>query len=281
MSGRGHRDSLHAERRISALSVQIHLLNMRYEAMFRVVQEMASMLMPTPRILSSVNLRSTAMLLEYAQLWGPVSKTAGSDGSCGSADEIRRERKTSAPKAPRLTAVEQLQKLRDAPRKKTTPFKCAFLTPLWKKPNSPADPFEGRPFCYEDPSWSAASDDEDDEIMQDAPPRWNVSKQRANAMVIAASESFAAEVQERERRREARRQLYVPWESARCGMALVAQDILRVGAEKRSKECAELGPAPSGFSYIQIGDNIHLTATDGNGSTMYIAHAASVRIVHN
>ncbi|KAJ7277864.1 hypothetical protein C8J57DRAFT_1222646 [Mycena rebaudengoi] len=113
-----------------------------YEATFRVVQEMVSMLMPTPRILSSVNLRSTAMLLEYAQLWGPVSKTAGSDGSCGS-------------------------------------------------------------------------------------------------------------------------------------------DILRVGAEKRSKECAELGPAPSGFSYIQIGDNIHLTATDGNGSTMYIAHAASVRIVHN
>jgi hypothetical protein len=94
--------------------------------------------------------------------------------------------------------------------------------------------------------------DEDDEIMADAPPHWNVSRRRADAMVIAACESFRGDVEELECRRAAQRDRYVPWESARLAMTQVATDIIARSADKKHMERDELGPAPWGFEYINI-----------------------------
>lgn len=148
-------------------------------------------------------------------------------------------------------------------------------------------------------AWSDASTTDDDEAMPDAPPRWNVSKRRANDMVIATCESFRAEVEEEERRSATLRERHVPWASARLAMAEVATQIIIRGAEKQRAERHEIGPAQQGFEYINIGfvsrrayskqrfltlhilysNDVYLTRTDGNGSTMFIAPADTVRIV--
>ncbi|KAJ7239438.1 hypothetical protein C8J57DRAFT_1372553 [Mycena rebaudengoi] len=192
-------------------------------------------------------------------------------------DQIRRQRTISYPRSTPLTPLQQLEPYRKTPLQPRRPPTMALMLPLAALPKvpdpikeiyKPMDPFEGKPCFYTQPDWSDASTDEDDEVMPDAPPRWNVSRRRANAMVVAVSVSFRAKVEELERNRAARLARQVPWESARLTMAQVASEIIAHGAEKKSMERHELGPAPCGFEYLTIGEEVHLARTDGNGSTI-------------
>ncbi|KAJ7302315.1 hypothetical protein DFH08DRAFT_826803 [Mycena albidolilacea] len=60
----------------------------------------------------------------------------------------------------------------------------------------------------------------------------------------------------------------------------VAAQIVEVGATKRSRERAEVGPAPHGFEYVQVGESVFLTAIEGNGSMMSGPLIASLWFFH-
>ncbi|KAJ7259469.1 hypothetical protein C8J57DRAFT_1515537 [Mycena rebaudengoi] len=221
------------------------------------------------------------------------------DARVAKIQEDRREEIASASKAVPLTPVEQLERLRKMPpAPPRRPPMTALMMPLGISPErrprvdllpypkktsqrtvKPVDPFDGMILGSREAAWSDASTTDDDEAMPDAPPRWNVSKRRANDMVIATCESFRAEVEEEERRSATLRERHVPWASARLAMAEVATQIIIRGAEKQRAERHEIGPAQQGFEYINIGNDVYLTRTDGNGSTMFIAPADTVRIL--
>ncbi|KAJ7351940.1 hypothetical protein DFH08DRAFT_805239 [Mycena albidolilacea] len=61
----------------------------------------------------------------------------------------------------------------------------------------------------------------------------------------------------------------------------VAVQIIEVGAAKRSRERAEVGPAPHGFEYVQVRESVFLTAIEGNGSMMYVGTSDSIFVVHS
>ncbi|KAJ7301968.1 hypothetical protein DFH08DRAFT_827072 [Mycena albidolilacea] len=61
----------------------------------------------------------------------------------------------------------------------------------------------------------------------------------------------------------------------------VAAQIVEVGATKRSRERAEVGPAPHGFEYVQVGESVFLTAIEGNGSMMYVGASDSIFVVYS
>jgi hypothetical protein len=77
----------------------------------------------------------------------------------------------------------------------------------------------------------------------------------------------------------------------------VATQIIEVGATKRSQERAEVGPAPHGFEYVQVGyaraqlllnfdlfsnrESVFLTAIEGNGSMIYVGTSDSIFVVHS
>ncbi|KAJ7301489.1 hypothetical protein DFH08DRAFT_821190 [Mycena albidolilacea] len=61
----------------------------------------------------------------------------------------------------------------------------------------------------------------------------------------------------------------------------VAAQIVEAGAAKRSRERAEVGPAPHGFEYVQVGESVFLTAIDGNESMMYVGTSDSIFVVHS
>ncbi|KAJ6447695.1 hypothetical protein C8R45DRAFT_1115746 [Mycena sanguinolenta] len=71
---------------------------------------------------------------------------------------------------------------------------------------------------------------------------------------------------------------YRPWPHAKLAMEAVLGEVVAVGTVKKLLERDEIGPAPHGFGYIQVNDEVYLVSEDGKGSMVYIAEAHRVQI---
>ncbi|KAF7373739.1 hypothetical protein MSAN_00585000 [Mycena sanguinolenta] len=63
-----------------------------------------------------------------------------------------------------------------------------------------------------------------------------------------------------ERRRRAER--YAPWPHMRVAMQTVLTEVVAVGAVKKLLERDEIGPAPLGFHYVQVKDQVYLASEE-------------------
>ncbi|KAJ7731407.1 hypothetical protein B0H16DRAFT_1733345 [Mycena metata] len=128
------------------------------------------------------------------------------------------------------------------------------------------------PVFHREPEWSEASEEDEYNPAGGLPrcPRWNISRRRANTIFelsLRLSPEEAAAKRDREERREERRRLLDDRRRARRALFTpVFNQLIEVGAVKKSGEKAEIGPAPQGFEYVQMNDDIFLS---GNGSLTY------------
>lgn len=106
--------------------------------------------------------------------------------------------------------------------------------------------------CFQrEADWSEASSEDEYDPAGGLPycPRYNISRRRSKAMFIQQMRlaALAAEAQLAVKRTKGQRQ------QARRDMALVVAQIIDVGAIKKAQERAEIGPAPFGHNYLQLG----------------------------
>ncbi|KAJ7434291.1 hypothetical protein FB451DRAFT_1419022 [Mycena latifolia] len=113
-------------------------------------------------------------------------------------------------------------------------------------------------------------------------PQLKIDRRRADAVLMISgtlaqleSERLAADSAARTMQYYSSR--FIPWPHVHA-MKQVAAEIHDLGATKRSMERVELGPAPHGFSYVQLENQVYLVADDGDGSMVYIAEASTVLI---
>ncbi|KAJ7032310.1 hypothetical protein C8F04DRAFT_1185157 [Mycena alexandri] len=106
-------------------------------------------------------------------------------------------------------------------------------------------------------------------------PRLKIDKRVVNALVMVAGPLGRLETDLRAHDLEVARERYRPWPSAREAMVRVAAEIVVVGAERKSAERQEIGPAPLGFNHVQFNDQIYLARDNGDESMIYIAEADS------
>ncbi|KAJ7077352.1 hypothetical protein C8R44DRAFT_896322 [Mycena epipterygia] len=117
-------------------------------------------------------------------------------------------------------------------------------------------------------------------------PRTRIDRRYANALCMVAAAIGCLEQEAKEEaiaaRRKANALRYMVWPHARLMMQKVASQIVQVGATKRGMERAEVGPAPVGFAYVQVGDGVYLLREDGDGPAVYIgeAHTVVIRTRH-
>ncbi|KAJ7748909.1 hypothetical protein B0H16DRAFT_1847887 [Mycena metata] len=137
------------------------------------------------------------------------------------------------------------------------------------------------PVFHREPEWSEASDEDDYNPASGLPycPRWNISRRRGNAIFelsLRLSPEEAAAKRDREERRDQRRRMLEDRRRARRALFTpVFNQLIEVGAVKKSCEKAEIGPAPQGFEYVQMNDDIFLS---GNGSLTHVGSAENARI---
>jgi hypothetical protein len=107
------------------------------------------------------------------------------------------------------------------------------------------------PAYHVEPDWSEPSDDDEYDPASGLPymPRFKISRHRAHAMVVVAAWIGAQEAHAEQAAKRATRQ----WRDAKRTMVQVVAQILEVGANKRRLEKSEIGPAPHGFQYVQLG----------------------------
>jgi hypothetical protein len=107
------------------------------------------------------------------------------------------------------------------------------------------------PAYHVEPDWSEPSDDDEYDPASGLPymSRFKISRRRAHAMVVVAARIGAQEAHAEQAAKRAARQR----RDAKRTMVQVAAQILEVGASKRRLEKGEIGPAPHGFQYIQLG----------------------------
>ncbi|KAK7049197.1 hypothetical protein R3P38DRAFT_2505388 [Favolaschia claudopus] len=137
-----------------------------------------------------------------------------------------------------------------------------------------------------DPSdlWQFPPPDEDsdsdasEEYDPDAVPRRKISTRIAMALVIAASSLGKLEMEVDAEEIRLRRERYAPSPYAWLIMQPVFASILDVGACKTVLEYREVGPAPVGYTHIQVYDQVHLRK-DLDGSTSYVGEADCTRVV--
>ncbi|KAJ7457412.1 hypothetical protein FB451DRAFT_1183319 [Mycena latifolia] len=113
-------------------------------------------------------------------------------------------------------------------------------------------------------------------------PRLKINRRRVDAALMISNTVADLAVERRAAECAARTLHYHctrvrPWLHVRA-MKQVAAEIRKVGATKRSKERSELGPAPHGFSYVQLENQVYLVADNGDGSMVYIAEASAMVI---
>ncbi|KAJ7024512.1 hypothetical protein C8F04DRAFT_1270210 [Mycena alexandri] len=111
-------------------------------------------------------------------------------------------------------------------------------------------------------------------------PRRKLDKRLANALIMIAAPLGRLERELRAHDCDVARERLLPWPDSRLAMQVVAAEIVSFGAAKRSMEREEVGPAPHGFSYVQVHDEIFLTCDDGEGSMVYVGDANQIFIRH-
>ncbi|KAJ6494503.1 hypothetical protein C8R45DRAFT_927681 [Mycena sanguinolenta] len=107
-------------------------------------------------------------------------------------------------------------------------------------------------------------------------PRRRISKRVANALTMISLPlgRLQRAMEAEEGRLHAER--YRPWPHVRLVMQGVLAEIVAVSTGKKLLERDEIGPAPHGFCYIQVNDQVYLAAEDGDGSMVYVAEAHRV-----
>ncbi|KAJ7088244.1 hypothetical protein C8R44DRAFT_892171 [Mycena epipterygia] len=109
-------------------------------------------------------------------------------------------------------------------------------------------------------------------------PRPDINIRHMNALCLISGAMARLDTEKTAAKREARAKRLTPWPHMRVEMIQVAAQIIEVGAAKRSAERQEVGPAPIGFCYVQIRDQVYLVEDGGDGSMIYVAEAATVVI---
>ncbi|KAJ7094837.1 hypothetical protein C8R44DRAFT_890267 [Mycena epipterygia] len=99
---------------------------------------------------------------------------------------------------------------------------------------------------------------------------------RMNALCLISAAMARLDDERLAAKRQARVEWLAPWPHMRASMGQVATQIVEFSAAKRATERQEVGPAPVGFSYVQLGDQIYLAADDGDGSLIYMVEADAV-----
>ncbi|KAJ6478365.1 hypothetical protein C8R45DRAFT_1007110 [Mycena sanguinolenta] len=127
-----------------------------------------------------------------------------------------------------------------------------------------------------------SSSDEEDEWDPDGGlpycPRRRISWRVANALSMITLTIGQLERDQRAEERRLRAEHYAPWPHMRVAMQAVLAEVLQIGAVKKMLERVEIGPAPHGFCYIQVNDEVYLASEDEDGSTVYVGEAARVLI---
>ncbi|KAJ7029545.1 hypothetical protein C8F04DRAFT_1264809 [Mycena alexandri] len=111
-------------------------------------------------------------------------------------------------------------------------------------------------------------------------PRRKLDKRLANALIMIAAPLGQIERELRAHDREVAQERLLPSSQSRIAMQAVAAQIALVGTVQRSEEREEVGPAPHGFCYVQVNDQVYLTSEGGNGSMVYVGEADRIFICH-
>ncbi|KAJ7491795.1 hypothetical protein B0H11DRAFT_2228598 [Mycena galericulata] len=214
-------------------------------------------------------------------------------------EELQRQRRaeTAEETTMRQNRVAALDRLRQSSRKKDAKQAPTRLATALSAPPAPtrlatalsAPPAASPPpaqkdygclldyACFErEADWSEASSEDEFDPNGILPycPRYNISSGRAKEMYIQSMRRVVEVAQAELAVKRAMRQR----EQAKRQMAAVAAQILQVGAWKKALERAEIGPAPLGFQFLQIGEDIYLARSERDPSMVYVAPALSVYI---
>ncbi|KAJ7928225.1 hypothetical protein B0H13DRAFT_2311767 [Mycena leptocephala] len=141
------------------------------------------------------------------------------------------------------------------------------------------DPFD----LWQNPPAINSNSDDDDEWDPKSGlaycPRLRINTRVANALTMIATTLGQLEADQYAEERRIRAERYVPWPHMRLAMQAVAAQIVTVCAEKRSLERDEISPAPHGFCYIQVKDQVYLASENDEGSLVYVAEADRVLVL--
>ncbi|KAF7336554.1 hypothetical protein MSAN_01122900 [Mycena sanguinolenta] len=114
-------------------------------------------------------------------------------------------------------------------------------------------------------------------------PRRKINWRVANALSMITLTIGQLERDQRAEERRRRAERYTPWPQMRIAMQAVHAEVVAAGAVKKLLERDEIGPAPVGFHYVQVNDQVYLASEDEddeNGSIVYVAEADKVVICH-
>ncbi|KAJ7463447.1 hypothetical protein B0H11DRAFT_2240922 [Mycena galericulata] len=128
--------------------------------------------------------------------------------------------------------------------------------------------------CFErEADWSDPSSEDEFDPNGILPycPWYKISSGRAKEMYDQSMRRVVEDAQAELAVKRAMRQR----QQAKREMAAVAAQIIQVGAWKKALERAEIGPAPLGFQYVQIGEDIYLARSEWDPSMVYVAPALS------
>ncbi|KAF7354531.1 hypothetical protein MSAN_01365500 [Mycena sanguinolenta] len=107
-------------------------------------------------------------------------------------------------------------------------------------------------------------------------PRRKINWRVANALSMITLTIGQLERDQRAEERRLRAERYAPWPHIRVAMHSVLAEVVAVGAVKKLLERDEIGPAPLGFCYVQVKDQVYLASEDGDGSMVYVGEADRV-----
>jgi hypothetical protein len=114
------------------------------------------------------------------------------------------------------------------------------------------DPFD----LWQNPPVMDSSDEDEDEWNPNGGlpyfPRRKINRRVANALTMIATTLGQLEADQYAEERRIRAERYVPWPHMRLAMQAVVAQIVVVGAQKKSMERDELGPALHRFCYVQV-----------------------------
>ncbi|KAJ7431393.1 hypothetical protein B0H11DRAFT_1941794 [Mycena galericulata] len=119
--------------------------------------------------------------------------------------------------------------------------------------------------CFErEADWSDPSSEDEFDPNGILPycPWYKISSGRAKEMYDQSMRRVVEDAQAELAVKRAMRQR----QQAKREMAAVAAQIIQVGAWKKALERAEIGPAPLGFQYVQIGEDIYLARSEWDPS---------------